>query len=51
MDIIYVALEDGTIGSLLNGQQDAEIGDTVEVRLHDENGQQITKEGRLAEVL
>ena len=54
--IYTVLLEDNTVGTIssdtLDGQSaEAFIGDIVNVRLHDENGNEIQKEGRLVEVL
>ena len=51
-----VALEDGTTGLVnsdtLDGQSaDAFIGETINVHLHDENGNPIEVAGVLAEVL
>jgi hypothetical protein len=54
--IYTVALEDGTVGTInddtLDGQSaDAFIGETVNVHLHDENGNPIEAQGKLIEVL
>jgi hypothetical protein len=54
--IYTVALEDGTVGTInddtLDGQSaDAFIGETVNVHLHDENGNPIEVQGKLVEVL
>lgn len=51
-----VALNDGTVGTVdsdtLDGQHaDSFIGEVVRVKLHDENGNFIEREGRLVEVL
>jgi len=57
MNTIYtVLLEDETIGTIssdtIDGQSaDDFVGEVVTVRLHDENGNEIQKEGRLVEVL
>jgi hypothetical protein len=54
--IYTVALEDGTVGKIndntLDGQSaEAFVGETVNVHLHDENGNPIEAQGKLAEVL
>lgn len=54
--IYTVALEDGTVGTIndntLDGQSAEEyIGEVVNVHLHDENGNPIEVQGKLAEVL
>ena len=51
-----VALQNGTVGTIdddtLNGQSAEDfIGETVRVKLHDENGNQIEADGVLVEVL
>jgi hypothetical protein len=51
-----VRLNDNTIGTIddntIDGQHaDAFIGELVNVHLHDENGNEIEKEGRLVEIL
>ena len=45
----YLLLQDGTIGALWNGI--AEVGETVTVSLHDENGNEIKKTGIVEAVL
>ena len=42
-----VRLADDTCGQV----EQAEIGDIVEVTLHDENGNEITKKGKVVEIL
>lgn len=42
-----VLLDDGTVGEVDAGA----VGDTVTVRLHDENGNPITRTGRVVEIL
>ena len=54
--IYTVLLDDDTVGTLdsgkLNGQSaEALIGDLVEVRLHDENGNPVSVQGVLKEIL
>lgn len=46
--ICTVLLEGGTVGKTATA---AEIGDTVTVKLHDENGMPIEVTGKLVEVL
>jgi hypothetical protein len=43
-----VRLEDNTVGTI---STPAIIGETVNVHLYDENGNEIEKEGRLVEIL
>jgi len=45
-----VRLENGTIGELLAGESE-NIGDTVRVKLHNENGIKFDAKGVLAEIL
>lgn len=56
MTIYTVLLEDGTTGTInsdtLDGQSaEAFVGETVNVHLHDENGNPVEREGELVEVL
>lgn len=56
MTTYTVLLEDGTTGTInsdtLDGQSaEAFIGETVNVHIHDENGNPVEREGVLVEVL